>query len=335
MKKVFLFAIAPLIDWHGNIDTYYAWDFNRPQSGERSYTTQPIKHDAFSLNLASLGVSTNQEKNRAKLVMQYGDSVDANYSAEEPNAGAGIKHIQEALVGFKVSENLWIDAGIYLGHIGNESWISKDNWNYSRGLLADFSPYYASGVRLSGTHKQNTWQMHLMNGWQNIRENNSGKALGFQYSWGDITSNSFLGHELSPSGGSGERLFHDLVGEIKFSNFSSRWALDLGAQRIAGERKYVAWGGASLQFLAPLNDNWRAGLRLEYFQDKKSVVTETQMSDGFQVYGASVNFDHVIDVQTLVRFELRTLNATNQIYPNKSDFAKHDNFLVTSLALGF
>ena len=334
MRKIFLFAVTPLIQWQGNLDTYYAWDFNKPQSGERSYTTQPLKHDAFSLNLASLGVSLQQEKRRAKFVMQYGDSVDANY-AGEPKAGEGIKHIQEAIVGWKIGEDLWLDAGIYLGHIGNETWVSKENWNYSRGLLAEFSPYYATGIRLSGTHNDHNWQMHLMNGWQNIRENNSGKALGFQYSWGKVTSNSFIGHELAPGGGSGTRIFHDLNGEVNFSSISWRWAIDAGAQKLPSDEKYVAWGGASTQFLYTINEKWKSGVRLEFLHDKKSVVSNTGFDDGFQVYGGSINLDHIIEKDTLLRFEFRHLNASNQLYPDKESLSKDDNFVVTSLALGF
>ena len=38
------------------VDTYYAYDVNRPADGERRFTTQPVRHDELNVNLAWLGV---------------------------------------------------------------------------------------------------------------------------------------------------------------------------------------------------------------------------------------------------------------------------------------
>ena len=57
------------------------------------------------------------------------------------------RNIQEAYVGYRVTDKLWIDEGIYFSHIGFESWISRDNWTYTRSLDAEFTPYYQSGVK--------------------------------------------------------------------------------------------------------------------------------------------------------------------------------------------
>ena len=64
--------------------------------------------------------------------MQAGTSVQANY-ASEPTLGTVsgpdlARNIQEAYVGYRVTDKLWIDEGIYFSHIGFESWISRDNW---------------------------------------------------------------------------------------------------------------------------------------------------------------------------------------------------------------
>lgn len=326
MNKNVLFAVAPLVTWQGFVDTYYAWDFNRPETRERSYTTQPLKHDAFSINLAMLGAKIEQGKKRAVVTFQYGDSVDANYIAE-PKEGAGIKHMQEAYAGIKLADDLWLDAGIYLGHIGNESWVSKDNWTYSRGLLAEFSPYYATGARLSGKN----WQLHAMNGWQNIRENNSGKAIGTQYSWGKVTSNGFIGEEAAPGGGNGTRVFHDLMFELPGEKIDWKAALDLGAQRISGEDKFVGWGGVSSQWRYRWKEQWSWGTRLEYLHDERGVVAGTK----FRVAGASVNLDHLFEEGALLRWEIRHLEATEDIYPGKGRTRQGDTFVTASLGLGF
>ena len=56
----------------GFIDTYYAYDFNTPKLHERAYTTQPVRHNEFNVNLAYFGATIKREKTRGRLALQYG-----------------------------------------------------------------------------------------------------------------------------------------------------------------------------------------------------------------------------------------------------------------------
>ena len=47
-------AESPGLRIGGFVDTYYAFDFNRPSNFDRAYTTQPARHDEFNVNLAFL-----------------------------------------------------------------------------------------------------------------------------------------------------------------------------------------------------------------------------------------------------------------------------------------
>ncbi len=63
--------------------------------------------------------------------------------------------------------------------MGMESWISRDNPTYTRSLVAEYSPYYQSGVKFTWAPSSRiTAQLDVVNGWQNISENNSGKGAG-------------------------------------------------------------------------------------------------------------------------------------------------------------
>lgn len=328
MNKNVLFAVAPLVTWHGFVDTYYAWDFNRPETKERSYTTQPLKHDAFGINLAMLGAKVEQGRKRGVLTLQHGDSVDINYAAE-PKEGEGLKHLQEAYAGIKLSDEIWLDAGIYLGHIGNESWISKDNWTYSRSLQLDYVPYYATGLRLSGKN----WQLHLMNGWQNIKENNSGKAIGTQYVWkfGEktLTYNTQLGHEPFPGRQtSGTRTYQNLHLEVPGEKVDWKGAVDVGTQ------KYT-WGAASSQWRWRFKDKWATAARLEYFHEENGAINPTGVPGGFRVFGTSLNIDHSFEEGALARLEIRRLQSSEEIYPGKDKSHAHDTFVVASMGVSF
>ncbi len=69
-------------------------------------------------------------------------------------------------------------------HIGLESAIGKDNWTLTRSLLAENSPYFESGVKLSYTTNNNklTVSALALNGWQRITrlEGNSLMSWGSQ-----------------------------------------------------------------------------------------------------------------------------------------------------------
>jgi len=334
-KNLWLFAAAPLVQWNGFVDTYYAWDFNAPPSRERSYTTQQQKADTFGLNLVSLGAKLEADRRRGALVLQYGDSVDSNY-ALEPKQGEGIKHIQEAYAGIKLSEEVWMDAGIYLGHIGNESWISKDNWTYSRSMQLDYVPYYATGVRFVGKN----WQLHLMNGWQNIKENNSGKAVGTQYVWsfGDrtLTYNTQVGHEpFFGRGTSGLRTYQNLHLDVPGQRISWRGAWDVGTQNVPGKEQAQVWAATSSQWRWSLAELWKQAFRLEYFHDQKGAISPTGTRGGFRVFGVSTNFDWAMEEGALVRFELKRLQATDSIYPGRAGLKQTSTIVATSVALSF
>jgi hypothetical protein len=45
---------APAMHVGGFVDAYIAWDFTRPRSLDRFYTTQPARHSEFNVNLAFL-----------------------------------------------------------------------------------------------------------------------------------------------------------------------------------------------------------------------------------------------------------------------------------------
>lgn len=335
MKKTFqLWAVAPLVQWHGFVDTYYAWDTNRPPQRERAFTTQEPKHNEFGINLAMLGVKVEQVRKRGALTLQHGDSVDFNYVLE-PNKGEGIKHIQEAYAGIKLGE-VWVDAGIYLGHIGNESWISRDNWTYSRSMQLDYVPYYATGVRVSGEN----WQLHLINGWQNIRENNKGKAVGTQYVWRlggkTLTYNTQVGDE--PYFGrntSGLRTYQNLHLEVPGERVSWKGAWDLGTQNVPGREQAHVWGATSSQWQWRLAEAWIEAFRLEYFHDQKGAIVPDSPHNDFRTFGASTNFDYHFEQGALARFEVKRLQATDQIYPGTHRRHHTNTVLAASLGLSF
>ncbi len=247
------------------LDTYYGFDLNQP-TGDRGFTTQAIRHNEFSVNLAYVDVKLEKEKVHGRLSLQAGSSVYANYSTEKRYGAAGsaqladvMRHVQEAYGGYLLTPDLWIDAGIFFSHIGIESFVSKDNWNYTRSLAADFSPYYQTGVRLN-YQLSPTWfaSLQVLNGWQNLIETNGDKALGMQVTYTPSESvsfayNNFIGREAE------FRFFNNFIVKAKLT---PKWSIaassDIGFQKKPAGSGYSMWYAETLLTQYRLTDTWGA-----------------------------------------------------------------------------
>lgn len=195
------------IDFGVFIDGYYNMNLNKPTATSQNYTTQAIQNNTFAINLAHIEGKLDAEKFRGRLALQTGTSVNANYSNETTNQKYSnqnsVRNIQEAYVGIKIGKRTWVDGGIYMGNIGFEAWVSGYNWVYTRAIVLDNVPYYSTGVRISHEISDKlSVQLHIMNGWQNITDNNKDKALGMQAAYKitdkmKFTYNNFIGNETT------------------------------------------------------------------------------------------------------------------------------------------
>lgn len=330
------------ITFGGFIDTFYAYDLNRPANHDRAFTTQPARSNEFNVNLAYVEAKLNAERFRGRLALQVGTSVQSNYSGE-PTVGSFSgptlsRHIQEAVVGYRITDKLWIDGGIYLSHIGFESWISKENWTYTRSLMADFSPYYQSGVKATYQWTDSfTTQLHVLNGWQNISENNGNKALGLQMAYVpserlSLTYNNFYGNEV----GDRPRFFNNFIAKVGLTDTLQVAATyDVGIQQNSehsGNNLWQAYGAFVRYQLTP---KFALTARGEQYFDKDQVIVATGTPNGFQTTAASINADMALHKQILWRSELRGFWSKDAIYPGKTSVSPSDGILVTSLSLWF
>lgn len=337
----------------GFVDTYYAYDFNNPGNHEREFTTQPVRHNEFNVNLAYLDAVIKQEKTRGRFALQYGNSVIKNTTGEPKEGNTSgpqdAKIFQEAYIGKKIGEKTWIDAGIFLGNIGAESWISKDNWTYSRSLNLDYVPYYSSGLRLEHELNNNeNIQVHLINGWQNMSENNNAKALGFQYKNAInekmvFTYNNFLGDEEvvpNPETGKFNSRFRGYHNFILLWKHDDKWqyltAFDFGHQSQQNNGGVDGWFASTFTVHHVFNQAQSMATRIEYYADPHQANVSTNTPKGFQVVGASINFDQKLDDNFLWRTELRGFNSVDKIYPRGTHFkSRNDGYLVTSFSTWF
>src|SRR6266849_3677956 len=172
------------VEISGFVDGYYGYNFNKPFNRRNQLRNFDFKNNEFALNLAELVVERKASEDSRfgfRLDLDFGPATDWVHSAE-PGGGDVYKHVQQAYGSFlaPVGKGLQIDVGKFVTWNGAEVIETKDNWNYSRGLLFAWAiPYYHMGVRATYTVNNKVSLMGaLVNGWNNVEDNNGGKTVG-------------------------------------------------------------------------------------------------------------------------------------------------------------
>jgi hypothetical protein len=317
------------INWTAFVDTYYSYDLNSLPTRNRPYQTQPLYNEEPALNLGYLDAKVSDENVRGRLAVQYGSSVTSNY-ASEPDLFW--RYIQEANGGYQIADGVWLDAGIFLSHIGMESWISRDNWTYTRSLIADYSPYYQAGAKLSyQASEQLLACVHLLNGWQNISDDRN-PALGTQISYNPtdatiFTYNTFFGNE------SGYRFFNNFIAKQQLTeSLGLAASFDIGFQERNAQDDTVTWHGWALVAQYKVQPDLRIAGRVERYADPHQVILTSLSDNHVAATGLSVNVDVDLTPSLLWRTEYRVLMDDDDVFPRKGGFSNDESFVVTSLA---
>ncbi|MBN8694885.1 MAG: porin [Bacteroidetes bacterium] len=318
----------------GYVDCYYAYNFTEPVSKNVPFAYNHNRHNEFNVNQALLAFKLKKEKIRANVAMHAGTYVKANYAAEP----FILQLINEANVGIRLTKKLWLDAGIMPSHIGLETAISKDNWTLTRSLCAENSPYYETGAKLTFLPNEK-WSIAalVLNGWQNIEEKNSNKAVGTQVQFvpnDKLTLNysTFIGEGRNiPDSLQLLRHFHDLYFTYLISpKLSLAAVLDLGyEEKSITEKQFISWYTPALFIRYKFNKKWATCFRAEYFDDQNKIIGINEEEAGF-----SLNFDFVPLDQALIRIEGKTFPARDS-QGRFDDSSFQNSTLTCSIALGF
>ena len=177
-------APAPSIELGGLVDAYYDFYSTKP-SGDAQFRNFDTRHNQFALSMAEIWLAktpTADSRTGFKVRLNFGPASSNFIHSTEP-AGSALQNIEEAYVSYlaPAGKGVQFDAGIFVTPAGAEVIEAKDNYNYSRGLLFTLAiPYYHSGVRVTYSPNDKVTLMGgVVNGWNNVGENNSGKtAMG-------------------------------------------------------------------------------------------------------------------------------------------------------------
>lgn len=338
-------SVAPSFAISGYLEAYYNHDFNRPENNTTpSFLYNFNRAGEVNLNLGFIKGAYIGERVRANLALAAGTYMNANYAAE-PGV---LRNIYEANAGIKLAKtaNLWLDAGIMPSHIGFESAIGKDNWTLTRSLVAENSPYFESGAKLSFTTDNGKLYVAAMylNGWQRIQrvDGNTTPAFGTQITYkpsATVTLNysTFIGND-KPDSTCRMRYYHNLYGVFQLSQ---QWGITAGfdygtEQKAKGSSSYNHWLVPVIIVRYSPAAKVNVAVRGEYFQDEKGVIIVPPTPDGFKTWGLSANADYAVTHNVLLRVEARRFGSEGAIFTQRGGSpGKHNTFVTTSLAVSF
>lgn len=328
----------------GYAEVYYAYDFNQPEDHNRpTFLYSHNRHNEFNLNLGFIKAAYATEKVRANMAFAAGTYMNANY-ASEPGV---LKNIYEANAGIKLTKksNVWIDAGVFSSHIGFESAVSRDCWGLTRSMLAENSPYYETGAKVTFVTNNNKWLLSglVLNGWQHIQrpDGNNTPAFGTQILFTPnekVTLNysTFIGND-KPDIKKLMRYFHNVYCMFHVSEKLHLTAgFDFGMeQKATGSTAYNQWYSPVLIARYIFDDKWSVTGRGEFYSDPDGVIIVTNTENGFQTLGYSLNVDYHITENAAWRIEGRFFNSKDAVFTKDNRALNTNACLTTSLAVSF
>ncbi len=333
----------PFIQLSGFVDVFYTYDLNQPKTNYRqTYFYNYNRHNEFNLNLGYIKFGVEQIKYRANITLQAGTYPNDNY-ASEPGL---LKNIYEANIGITLNRknNLWLDAGIFASHIGFETAISLDNWSLTRSILAESSPYYLSGAKLTFT-PNNKWEIAALacNGWQHIQKvsGNFLPSFGTQIKFIPIKKNilnwsTFIGTD-DPDTTRRMRYFSNFYSQFQFGkHFGLIAGFDIGTQQQAkNSSQYKFWLSPIIIVRYSITNKWGTAFRAEYYQDETGIVIPTGTVNGFKTTGLSLNIDYLPISNIACRIESRWLYSQDKIFEQNQSPTNNNLFITASIAVKF
>ena len=282
------------------------------------------KGQEASINLAFVKVNYQTKRFRSNVALMAGDYSRYNLSAE-PNWA---KPILEANVGVKLSnkKNLWLDAGVMPSHIGFESAISADCWTLTRSILAENSPYFETGIKLSYTNPSEKWNVAalVLNGWQRINfvKEFKNPSYGFQFNYKPKTNlqfnySNFIGYNFIENQQS-LRHFHNLYTIYEYTEkVGFTFGFDIGNDKISNSKSGIWYSPVGIARIK-INSKFKTAFRTEFYSDKNQLIIPTASNTGSQILGVSSNLDYQMGENWLWRMEIKNFESNTALFGTKN-----------------
>ncbi len=303
----------------GFVDVYYGHNFNNPASQTNGLRFFDGGTQQFGLNLVELVVDKVPDATNSRtgyhVALGFGQAMNTVNGTDHGGLSFD-QYLKEAYFSYlaPVGKGLQVDVGKFVTPHGAEVIETKDNWNYSRGLLFSYAiPYYHFGMRAKyAFNDKYVLTGFLVNGWNNVVDNNTGKTYGMSFAWNPnkkfgITENYMAGPEQNNQNNDWRQLSDTVITYSPTSKLSFIVNGDYGR----GDRMTdpvtkiisspVYWTGVAGYVRYALTGNSAFATRYEYYLDPNGFTTgSAQHLNEF-----TTTFERLIAHHIISRFEFR------------------------------
>ncbi len=277
------------------LQTGYTYNFDDPDSSENRLRVFDHESARPNLDLFQLVFAKDAPLGGVgyKLKLSAGETARFIHSrglgindGQDPAKSDGFD-LTEAYLEYlaPVGKGLKIRFGKYATYFGAEVIEAKDNPNYSRSLLFNWAiPFTHTGLmvgyNITDTLSAN---LHVVNGWDNTADNNSGKSVGLSVGYAPMEQlsmyfNAMYGPEQFENS-SNDRFVFDWVATIKpMKNLSLILNADYATEDMGPHAEDAQWYGFAAIAKYEFNDKFSLAVRGEYFKDEDGVRTGIKQS---------------------------------------------------------
>ena len=284
------------LDFSGYIDGYYSYNANRPSNTANGQANDLYnfndKTDQFNLSAAKFTINHDPDPFGVHVDLIFGRTNALIHSSTEQSTA---NYLEQAYISAKPpkAHGAEFDFGQFVTSAGAEVIEAKDDWAYSRSLLFSWAiPYYHFGLR-SSVPVTKTWTagLQVVNGWNNIVDNNGGVTIGLtsvltkpKYGW---AVNYYTGPENANTQKGYRNLFDTTLTLTPTSKLSAYVNYDYGQNRIPSTvsdssggsvitpEQSPHWQGVAFAARGQVTPKSALVGRFEYFDDNQGFSTGT------------------------------------------------------------
>jgi hypothetical protein len=335
----------------GFVDVYYGQNFNNPASQANGTRFFDQGANQFGLNMVELVVDKAPDATNSRtgyhVALGFGQAMNAVNGSDHGGLGFD-QYLKEAYFSYlaPVGKGLQVDVGKFVTPHGAEVIETKDNWNYSRGLLFSYAiPYYHFGMRAKyAFNDKYSLSGFFVNGWNNVVDNNSGKTYGVGFAWNPnkkfgIAQNYMAGPEQNNLNSNWRQLSDTVITYSPTSKLSFILNGDYGrGDRITDPLTAlvsppVFWTGVAGYVRYAFNGTSAFSTRYEYYDDHDGFTTGTLLPTHFHEF--TTTFERVVAHHIISRFEFRRDIANQPVFLKGSNPVMDQNTLTAGLVFTF
>jgi hypothetical protein len=325
----------------GFVDVYYGYNSNQPINRTTQFRNFDINSGQFGLNMIELVADKAPDAAASRVgyhvALGFGQAVNIMNSGEAGQYATESNFDQYLKEGYleylaPIGKGLQINVGKFVTPAGAEVIETKDNFNYSRGLLFSLAiPYFHFGASAKyAFNSKVALTGYLVNGWNNSIDNNAGKTTGFSLA---ITPNSkfsfyqnyLVGPEQFNNDTDFRHIFDTVVGFNPTSKLSFLANFDYGHDDVPGAITAdplavsgVWWSGIAGYVKYAPSDKWYWAVRGEYYNDHNGFTTGTIPGEN-HLSEFTFTLQRMLASKVMSRLEYRYDHSDQDVFPYRAN----------------